>query len=87
MLFHITYRLTPETRDAAQARFKETGGGPPEGAKMVGRWHNAAGLQGFLIAESADPVAITRWMQDWTDLLTFEVTPIVTDEQIMEVLG
>ena len=87
MLFVITYRVSVEHRDAAQARFKETGGGPPDGVKMVGRWHSAAGLKGFVLAEASDVVAIGKWTQDWTDLLTFDVTPVLDDEQVMEVMG
>jgi hypothetical protein len=87
MLFHITYTLTNQTRDTAQKRFKETGGGPPEGAKMLGRWHCAQGLKGFVLAEATDAVAITTWMQQWTDLLTFEVNPVVDDDQMLRVLG
>jgi len=87
MLFHITYEIDPAGRNAAQDRFRETGGLPPEGVTMVGRWHAAAGLMGFLVAESSDAVAIGKWMQDWTDVLTFEVTPVVDDEGITEVIG
>lgn len=87
MLFHITYTLSTETRDAAQSRFKETGGLPPEGATMIGRWHCAQGLKGFVLAESSDVEAIASWIQQWTDLLSFEITPVVDDEQMMRVLG
>ena len=87
MLFHITYEFGPAQRNDAQQRFREGGGLPPDGVTMIGRWHNAAGLKGFLIAESADAVAIGKWMQDWTDLLTFEVTPVVDDDGVTEVMG
>ena len=87
MLFMITYAFSTANRDKAQERFKKTGGGPPAGAKMVGRWHNVAGCQGFVLAESADAVAIGKWMQEWTDLLTFDVIPVVNDEDVMKVLG
>ena len=87
MLFHITYEMGPAQRNDAQARFREAGGLPAEGVSMVGRWHSAAGLKGFLLAESVDAVAIGKWMQDWTDLLTFEVTPVVDDDGITEVMG
>lgn len=87
MLFHISYQIAPNARNDAQSRFKDTGGGPPEGVTMVGRWHKAAGLGGFLIAETSDPVALGKWMQEWTDLLEFDVTPVTDDEQVMEVLG
>ena len=87
MLYHIQYEIAPTARNEAQARFKETGGGPPEGVTMVGRWHFAGGLKGFVLAETSDPVALGKWTQEWTDLLTFEVTPVLNDEQVMEVLG
>ena len=87
MLFHISYEFSPETRDAAQARFKETGGGPSGDITMVGRWHAAGGHIGFLVAEASDPIAIGKWMQEWTDLLTFDVTPVLNDDQVIEVLG
>ncbi len=87
MLFHITYQFGPAARNTAQQRFKETGGMPGEGVTMIGRWHMAAGLKGYLIAESANAVAIGKWMQDWTDILTFEVTPVVDDEGVTEIIG
>lgn len=87
MHFMIQYTIAPENRNAAQTRFKETGGLPPKGATMIKRWHSAQGGRGFLIAESADGVAIARWTQAWSDLLEFEVTPIIDDEQMMSVLS
>ena len=87
MQFMITYELTPATRDVGQARFKETGGLPPEGVEMQGRWHNLAGHRGFVLAETDDAVALATWMQDWTDVLTFEVNAVANDEQMIEVLG
>ena len=40
MKFMLTFTLKPETkgRDAAIARFKKTGGQPPKGVKLPGRW-------------------------------------------------
>lgn len=83
----IEYSITTDHRDAAQARFQETGGLPPDGATMVERWHRTGGLGGYVLCESDDPVAIGKWMQDWTDLLTFEIIPVISDDEITEVLG
>ena len=85
MLFHVTWTLSPDQRDAAQTRFKETGAPPPDGVTMLGRWHCAEGLTGFAIADCSDAVAIGKWAQSWTDILTFEITPVLTDEQFIEV--
>ncbi len=54
---------------------------------MWDRWHSAAGHVGFLVAESSDAVAIGKWMQEWTDLLSFETTPVLTDEEVAGVIG
>ena len=87
MLFMITYAFSPDVRDVVQDRFKKTGGLPGPGAKMLGRWHDLGGHRGFLLAESNDSVAIGKWMQEWTDLLEFEVTAVNNDEDVMKVLG
>jgi hypothetical protein len=87
MTFHITYEISPAHRNDAQKRFKQTGAPPAAGVTMTGRWHCAQGLKGFLVAESSDAAAIAKWMQDWTDVLSFEVTPVITDEQLSRVIG
>ncbi len=87
MVFHITYSISPGTRNDAQDRFRATGAPPPAGVTMTSRWHSAEGLKGFIIAESSDAEALARWTQAWTDLLTFEIVPVVNDEQLTRVLS
>ena len=87
MLFMITYSFRPEVRNETQDRFKKTGGVPGPGAKMLGRWHCIGGHRGFVLAESNDAVAIGKWMQEWTDLIVFDVMPVNNDEDVMKVLG
>lgn len=86
MIFHITFEYAREQRDRVHERFRETGAPPPDGVNMIGRWHGAAGNRGFLVAESSDAQAIADWLQQWTDLVSFEVTPVLTDEQFNRVL-
>jgi hypothetical protein len=87
MLFMITYEFHPEVRDQAQDRLKKTGGLPGPGVKMTGRWHSLDGRRGFILAESTDTVAIGKWIHDWTDLLTFTIAPVATDDEVMKVIG
>ena len=42
---------------------------------------------GFLVAEPSDAFAIGRWMQSWTDLLSFVVTPVLTDKEAADMIG
>ena len=67
-----------EAYRAAVARFLETGGSPPAGAQLIGRWHGSNG-KGFAIAESDDPKAIFHWMAEWYEFMAIEATPLVED--------
>ncbi|MCL4796680.1 MAG: DUF3303 family protein [Bryobacteraceae bacterium] len=87
MRFVIHYTLGNAQRDAAQRRFAETGGAPPEGVTMIERYHCAQGLEGFLICESNSAAALAQWMQNWTDLLTFRILPVVDDQTLSQIIG
>jgi len=87
MQFLVQWTIKPDHRDRAQTRFKETGGMPPASVKMLGRWHLAAGLEGFLVCEADDAIALGKWTQGWTDVLTFRVTPVYDDAGALEVMG
>ena len=86
MLFVVEWKFRPEHRDAANNRFKETGGPPPEGVRMIGRWHYASGRRGLLVCETDNAVALGKWTQDWTDYLDFRIQPVNDDEGVTEVL-
>ena len=86
MIFHISYEYFSEQRDEVHARFKESGAPPPSGVTMTGRWHSVEGNRGFLVAESSEAEAIGRWLQEWTDAVSFEVTLVLTDEQFAQVI-
>jgi Domain of unknown function (DUF3303) len=87
MLFVMTYKISQATRNAAQDRFRKGGGLPPAGVKMLGRWHYADGSGGVVLAETADPVALAQWSQDWSDVISLESRPVIDDTQIAKVLG
>ncbi|HKI46650.1 MAG TPA: DUF3303 family protein [Balneolales bacterium] len=88
MTFHITYNLTREqNRDKVQQKFKSTGALPPKGVTMRGRWHSVNGNEGYIIAEANEIETVGQWIQEWSDLLTFEVMPVLTDEQVGRIIG
>ena len=82
----IAWTFKPEHRDAVQARFKETGGPPPAGVKMLGRWHGIGSNKGVCVAESDDPLALAKWAQQWSDLMSFDVYPAMTDQETAKAL-
>ncbi len=83
MLYMVNWELPIENRDVAQKRFLETGAIPPEGVKLLGRWH--VGMKGYSVVETDDFVLIGKWLQGWTDVLNLEVLPANTDEEAAEI--
>ena len=87
MLYVMTWTLQPEQRDRVQSLFKETGGAPPEGVRLLGRWHSVAGGKGVLVAESDDAAAMAAWAQQWSGVLSLDAYPAMTDETLANVIG
>jgi hypothetical protein len=80
MLFIVRWEISHSVRKTAIERFMKTGGAPPEGVKMLGRWHTADGDYGFAIAESTDIQAVAKWSLAWNDLLKMDVRPALDDQ-------
>jgi hypothetical protein len=80
MKYILRWEIAPSVRKAAIERFMKTGGMPPAGVTMIGRWHSADGAFGFAIAESDDLQAITKWALAWNDLLPMDVRPALDDQ-------
>ncbi len=86
MKFIVTWNIPKAYVHQAQARFLQTGGQPPAGVKMIGRWHGMSG-GGILVAETNDAKALYAWLEQWNDFLEFTTTPCLDDAEAGEVLS
>ena len=88
MKFMGTFKFKPDTRsrDEAIARFKRTGGVPPKGAKLLGRWTAADLSGGFDLLECDDVKAPGEFALMWSDLLELQIVPVLDDAELMKVL-
>ena len=86
MRFISSWTFPPGHLNPAIKRFLETGGTPPEGVKMLGRWHGMDG-RGFAISEATDIKAIYRSYVEWADLHELTVTPCVDDTELGPILA
>ena len=85
MKLMLTFTLKPETRDTAFGRFLKSGGRPPKGVALLGRWTRADLNGGFVLLESDDPAAVTEFALAWTDLMELTVVPVVEDRELTQV--
>jgi hypothetical protein len=86
MKFIVTWTIPKAYVLSAQARFLQTGGAPPSGVKMIGRWHGMNG-GGVVIAETDDAKALYTWLEQWNDFLEFTTTPCLDDAEAGAVLS
>ena len=87
MKFISKYTIRPEHRNDAIKRFIDSGAQPPEGVKLIGRWHSLSNRTGYSLVEADDAVAMGKWSQQWSDLITVEVSVVIDDEEFVKVLG
>lgn len=87
MLFIVSWTLSPDNRNQAIERFLKTGGAPPTGVKLIGRWYSVGGAAGVGVAEADDPALIQKWVLEWSDLMNMEVQVALTDEQMAPLLA
>jgi len=88
MRFMVTFawKADTETRNEGIERFKTTGGLPPKGAKLLGRWTRADFSGGFVLLESDDPKALAAFAHSWGDIMELSIVPVLEDETLVEVL-
>lgn len=87
MKFLQTFSLKSGTsRDEAIARYKKTGGQPPHGVQLLGRWINADFSGGVTLLESNDPQALTEYSLMWSDLVELKIVPVLDDRELSSVL-
>jgi hypothetical protein len=86
MKFVLTFTLKQETRDTAISRFLETGGQPPAGATLLGRWTRQDLAGGFALLESNDSKALAEFARDWSDVCDLSIAPVVEDDVLADVL-
>jgi hypothetical protein len=63
------------------ARFRERGRLAPDGLTYVSSWVTQDYTRCYQVMETADPALLDQWMDNWRDLVEFEVIPVVTSAE------
>ncbi len=88
MKFMLTFAWKPDikARDEGISRFLKTGGKPPKGVKLLGRWTRADFSGGYDLVESDDPKALAEFALMWSDIMDLGCFPVLEDEELSETL-
>jgi hypothetical protein len=68
-------------------RFRELGRMAPEGLSYISSWVTPDMTRCYQIMEAPDRALLDQWMANWSDLVEFEVHPVITSKEASERIG
>jgi hypothetical protein len=83
-LYMIIERFRNRDPAPVYRRFSERGRLSPEGLTYVSSWVTEDLSTCYQLMETADRALLDEWMCNWTDLVEFEVHPVVTSREAAE---
>jgi hypothetical protein len=86
MLFMVVERFRNGDALPVYRRFREQGRLAPPGLEYVNSWVSSDLTTCYQIMESPDRDLLDRWLGRWTDLVDFEVIPVMTSAEAVAIV-
>jgi hypothetical protein len=87
MLFMVIESYRDQDAKAVYRRFRDKGRMMPDGLTFVGSWVSADSGRCFQLMEADDVTLLQRWVAEWSDLVAFEIVPVVAGKDAGEALS
>jgi hypothetical protein len=68
-------------------RFRDRGRLAPDGLRYVNSWVSSDLQRCYQVMECDDRRLLESWMDQWKDLVDFEVVPVVTSAEAVAAIG
>jgi len=65
-------------------RFRERGRLAPDGLTYVASWVDTDLRRCYQLMQTANRALLDQWIANWSDLVDFEVHPVITSQQAAE---
>jgi hypothetical protein len=65
-------------------RFRDRGRLAPEGLTYISSWVTENLERCYQVMETHDRALLDRWMDNWKDIVDFEVHPVITSKEAAE---
>ena len=83
----VVERFRNQDAKAVYRRFECQGRLAPEGLTYVGSWVEASLDRCFQLMECDDVTLLQRWVAQWSDLVSFEIVPVVSGKDAAAALS
>ncbi len=87
MLYMIIERFRNGDPLPVYRRFRDRGRLAPEGLRYVDSWVTADLTVCYQVMECAERSLLDRWIAEWSDLVAFEIVPVMTSAEARAAVG
>ena len=84
MLYMIVEHFKNHDPVPVYERFKTRGRLAPQGLQYVSSWVDVKLERCFQLMETNHPESIEQWLENWKDLVDFEVYPVISSKEASE---
>ena len=87
MLYMVVEHFKEGAAPKIYERFREKGRMMPEGLDYISSWidHNLKTC--WQVMETDDFVLLERWIDNWKDLMEFEIVPVRTSAEVVQLMA
>ena len=86
MQFMVIERFKNRDPKPIYRRLRDQGRSQPEGLKYVGSWIEPNFDRCFQLMECDDARLLQQWVARWSDLIEFEIVPVVSSAETRETI-
>ena len=87
MLFMVIENFRNQDAKSVYRRFRDKSRLTPDGLTFVSSWVEADLSRCFQLMECADVTLLQRWVVEWSDLVEFEIVPVVPGRAVAEAIS
>ena len=82
MRYMVVETFAPGCKEVVYGRFRQKGRMLPSGLSYIDSWLEKDGNRCFQLMETDSPELFEGWIDQWKDLVSFEVTELESQESI-----
>jgi hypothetical protein len=86
MLYMVIERFKNRDATPVYDRFRDQGRMTPEGLEYLSSWVDTKLERCFQIMETSDPKLMEEWTAHWSDIVDFEIVPVMSSADAVQVM-
>ena len=87
MLYMVIERFKENAALEIYRRFREKGRMMPEGLEYISSWIDLDFKRCWQLMQTEDFALFDRWIENWQDLMDFDILPVRTSAQAVEIMS